>query len=557
MSLGSDQFGSVPEDTATVVKAIFGRKKNKKATKNAYIVFADHFPIIFTQIDFEKLYSQLGQHGACPVRLALLTLVQFAEGMSDEDAMEALISRIDLKYLLRLPLGHEGFDPSILTEFRARLIKGSAEELLMDRILQLAEDDGLLKKSKQRTDSTHVLSAARSMTRVELILEAMRHCLDVLSDIVPEFVLNVSTKFLMAQAYELRGLAFRIPKKENQRKELAEKLGKDAVLVLSRIDGDESLGFLKKVPAVLTLRRVFAEQFEDSGKGGPKFRKVEDLANSKYLIGSPHDTEARYSTKREDTWLGYAVHITETCEEGGPRLITDVQATRATTSDSETLPVIQRSLRKRGLSPAEQFVDAGYTKAESMKASAEKYSIKVIGPLRGGNTWQSQENKGFDISKFSIDWDSKKVTCPTGVQSQSWRERKGRNSIEVIFAGSNCQKCPFKEQCTKSEVGGRRLEFKPKELFEFLQKHRIYENSEEFKKAYRQRAGVEGAISQAVRTCEMRRARYVGLKKVSLQAKLTGAAINFLRTAAYLVKATVSKTRESRYARLRHLGVAA
>ncbi|OQR42407.1 hypothetical protein BW261_25945, partial [Klebsiella aerogenes] len=157
--------------------------------------------------------------------------------------------------------------------------------------------------------------------------------------------------------------------------------------LLSRIDEEEPLEFLKKVPAVITLRRVFAEQFEDNGKGGPKFRKDKDLANSKYLIGSPHDKDARYGTKREDTWLGYKVHFTETCEEGAPRLITDVQATPATTSDSEMLPVIQRSLRRRELSPEEQYVDAGYTKVENMKASAEKYSIKVIGPIRGGNTW--------------------------------------------------------------------------------------------------------------------------------------------------------------------------
>lgn len=546
MSLATEQFGKVPEDTARVIKALYKRKTRK----NAYVVFADNFPIIFTQHDFESMYSRLGQHGVNPVVLALLTLVQFAEGLSDEEAMESLVSRMDLKYLLRLPLDHEGFDPSVLTEFRARLIEGSAEELFLNRILRLAEDKGLLKKGKQRTDSTHVLSAARSMTRTELVLETMRNCLDVLCDVAPQLVLSLHPKFIMSKAYELRGLEFRIPRKENQRKELVENVGKDAKLLLSSIDGDESLEFLKKVPAVITLRRVFAEQFEDNGKGGPKFRKDKDLANSKYLIGSPHDPDARYSTKREDTWLGYKVNFTETCEEGAPRLITDVQACPATTSDSEMLPVIQRSLRKRGLSPDEQFVDAGYTKVENMKASSEKYSIKVIGPLRGGNTWQSEENKGFDISKFSINWEEKKVTCPAGLQSQSWRERRGRNSIEATFSGLNCQKCPFREQCTKSETGGRRLEFKQKELFDFLQKHRIYESSEEFKKLYRQRAGVEGAVSQAIRTCEMRRARYVGLKKVTLQAKLTGAAINLLRTAAYLVKAAVSKTRSSKYREL-------
>ncbi|OQR42427.1 hypothetical protein BW261_25835, partial [Klebsiella aerogenes] len=198
MSLGAEQFGKVPEDTARVIKALY----KKKTRKNAYVAFADHFPIIFTQHDFENMYSRFGQHGANPVVLALLTLVQYAEGMSDEEAVEALILRMDLKYLLRLPLDHTGFDASVLSEFRDRLIEGSAEELFLNRILRLAEDKGLLKKGKQRTDSTHVLSAARSMTRTELVLETMRTCLDVLCDVAPQFVLSIAPKFVMSKAYE-------------------------------------------------------------------------------------------------------------------------------------------------------------------------------------------------------------------------------------------------------------------------------------------------------------------------------------------------------------------
>lgn len=537
-----DDLAKVPENTAKLAKALTKRKKN------AYVAIADRFGLFLKTEEFAELYAKTGKYAFCPVRLALTVLIQFAEDLSDREVVDAIINRIDLKYFLRLPLEFDGFDHTILSEFRDRLIEGSAEELLFSRILEIAKAEGLLKKEKQRTDSTHVLSAARNMTRVENILETMRMACNMCAKEAPKFTLRVSKKFIVIEAYQTRGFGFYMPRKDADRIKLAETIAKDAKTLLKAIDDDEEMHFLNKTESIKLLRRVLAEQFDDTGNT-PKFRKQEDLAPSAHLIGSPHDPDARYSTKRKKTHLGFKLHFTETCEKGFPNLITDVQLTKSTTSDSEMLQVIQRSLRKRELCPAEHIVDAGYTKVEQMRKSFERFEIKTVGPLRGGNSRQSEEGKGFDSSNFVVDWKKEVVICPTGERSESWRLRKSRKVIEVKFPASSCQSCNFKSSCTSS-LSGRKMELKTQKDFEFMEKHRHWEKTEDFKERYRIRAGVEGTISQAVKTAGMRRAKYFGLAKVRMQALWTAAAINVLRLADHVMLKVSAKTRIPEFGKL-------
>jgi IS5 family transposase len=114
--------------------------------------------------------------------LALVTLLQFHEGLSDRGAAEAVRARIDWKYLLGLDLEDPGFDHSVLCEFRGRLLAGEATGRLLQRVLDAARDDGLLRgRGRQRTDSTHVLAAVRDLNRVELLAETLRASLNILA----------------------------------------------------------------------------------------------------------------------------------------------------------------------------------------------------------------------------------------------------------------------------------------------------------------------------------------------------------------------------------------
>src|ERR671933_284608 len=148
----------------------------------------DTLEAIFEDEDFAHLFPRRGQPAMAPWRLALVTIMQFAEGLSDRQAADAVRARIDWKYALSLELDDAGFDASVLSEFRSRLLEGGSERLLFDHLLQRFRGMGLLKeRGKQRTDSTRILAVVRGLNRPELVGESMRHTLDVLATIVPEW----------------------------------------------------------------------------------------------------------------------------------------------------------------------------------------------------------------------------------------------------------------------------------------------------------------------------------------------------------------------------------
>lgn len=533
----------VPGDTTQAARRSFKRKPN------VYVKFADLFRDVFDYTDFSEMYSNLGQSAIHPVRLLFLLMVQFIEGLSDREVMEALAARIDLKYLLALPLDHEGYDYTVLCEMRNRMIEGNLERLLLDKMLECAEQQGLLKTKKQRTDSTIVLSAARRLSRVELVIETLTHALDVLTEVMPKLVLRVAATFEQCRAYEISTFQFRIPKKDNERRQLAEAVGRDGFKLLAAIDQSAQSSVLSGIPAVNMLRIVWQQQFDASGGNGPKFRDQKDLMPSADLIGSPHDSEARYTAKRDQVKFGFGVQVTETCVKGAPNLITNVSTAPATTADSTVFVEIARSLRQRGLKPDEHFVDAGYSKAENMLKSREQYDTEVVGPLQAVKSWQTAAAKGFDISCFLVDWQNKTVTCPQGKCSKSWRERPERSAIEISFCASECLACPVRAHCTKSESLPRKLELKNQSIQVFSMDQREYQKSVEFKKRYASRAGIEGTMS-GYHANRGGRSPYMGLTKTNFRNLMIAGAINAVRLINHLFDVPLAQTRVRRFGRL-------
>src|SRR5205085_8661794 len=135
---------------------------------NTYLRMHDELGRLYADRDFAALFPVRGQPALAPAQLALVTLMQFAEGLSDRQAADGVRARIDWKYALCLPLEDEGFDASVLSEFRARLIAGGAERRLFETLLEHLKDHALVKpRGRQRTDSTHVLAAIQVLSRLE------------------------------------------------------------------------------------------------------------------------------------------------------------------------------------------------------------------------------------------------------------------------------------------------------------------------------------------------------------------------------------------------------
>jgi transposase len=172
----------LPADTARVARAVYPKG-------HVYLRLADELGTLFTDEAFAALFPTHGQPALAPWRLALATILQFAEGLADRQAADAVRSRIDWKYLLRLDRDDPGFDASVLSEFRTRLIAGGAERRLLETLLAWCRERQLVKaRGRQRTDSTQVLAAVRALNRVELVGEALRHALDSLAIAAPAWL---------------------------------------------------------------------------------------------------------------------------------------------------------------------------------------------------------------------------------------------------------------------------------------------------------------------------------------------------------------------------------
>jgi transposase len=255
----------------------------------------------------------------------------------------------------------------------------------------------------------------------------------------------------------------------------------------------------------------------------------------------------------ESTWVGYKVHVTETCDAGAPHLIVNVETTPATTPDDNMLAVIHQSLECQDLLPAEHLVDKGYTDAGVLVDSRRDHGVAVIGPVADDPSWQARSEDGFDKSRFVVDWDRQRVTCPAGKRSISWLPKTNPKSViqvEARFSGRDCTPCPLRSRCTRSKREPRIVGLQSREHHEALQAARKCQETAAFREAYAARAGIEATHGQAVRRCGSRRCRYIGLAKTHLQNIITATAVNLVRIADWVNGIPTARTRCSWFAAL-------
>jgi transposase len=546
MSLQPTLNYSVPEQTARIAKAAFPKGI-------LCLQIYDHLGTLFQDQDFVELFPGRGQPATAPFRLALVTLLQYVEGLSDRAAANAVRSRLDWKYLLCLELEDSGFDFSVLSEFRDRLLAGDIEYRLLEKLLEILRTHRLVKaRVRVRTDSTQVLAAVREVNRLERIVETLRAALNALATVVPAWV-QQTIPVDWVERYGARAEDARLPQEDTQRTAYAERVGQDGYTVLQALWSDRAPGWLRQIPAVEILRQVWVQNFHPLEEGGCRWRTSGNLPPAARSLNSPYDPKARYSKKRDTTWLGYKVHLTESCEEELPHLITHIQTTAATTGDNDALPAIHQSLERTGLLPDIHLVDTGYMEAKRVLESRDAYGIDLFGPIPGNHRWQFQQGVGFDLSSFQVDWQAQSVTCPKGKRSSRLQpavDRRGNDVLRAVFKRDDCSHCDSLRQCTSAAGRRRTLTLKPQPLYEVLAAARQRQLTDAFKAQYKTRAGIEGSISQGVRAFGLRRCRYQGEAKTRLQHVAIAAAMNLVRLGAWFAGSKPGKTRKSVFARL-------
>jgi transposase len=550
MSMREALFGDypIPDDTRHVAQAAFPKG-------NLYLQLRDRFGMLYTNQRFAHLFAPAGKPALAPARLALVLCLQFIEDLSDEQVADAVRDRISWKYLLGLPLDDPGFDASVLSEFRKRLLKDDATALLLDAVLELCRDAGLLKaRSKQRTDSTYVLANIRDLSRLENVAETLRHALNQLAVEAPDW-LGAHAEAAWVERYGRRITEYRLPQADAERQALVETIGQDGYRLLEAIYHPASPTELRDLPAVQTLRQVWVQQYyrcDDPSAPVLRWRTRDEQPPSAQIISSPYDPEARCKTKRNTTWIGYAVHLTETCEDDTPNLITQVTTTSSSVDDHTMLAPIQADLAARDMVPSEHYVDSGYVDAQAL-VDSQRQQIRLVGPMQADGSWQARTPNGITNAQFVLDWDAQQAVCPEGKLSRTWQactDGHGNAGIVVVFAQKDCLNCGRRPECTRGQKQGRQLMLRPREQHLALLSARAWQETADFKAQYARRAGVEGTFTQANRRGDLRHARYIGVAKTHLQNVIIAVALNLLRVLAWLGEVPRATTRTSPFARL-------
>jgi len=570
----------LPDPDPVVAAAIRKKYAGKKAP--LAVTMRDRLGEWMTDDLFAAAFGARGRPGQPPARLAMVTVLQMAENLTDRQAAEAVATRLDWQYALGLALDEPGFDHSVLSEFRGRVTGHGLEEAALDALLARLAAEGLVKAGgKQRTDSTHVIAAVRALHAVELIAESVRAALEALAASCPDWLAARICAGDWSRRYGARADSWRLPAGKAERDRLAIECARDGYALVSACYEDSAPAWARQLPAVQVLRTVLVQGFHlDIGAGGREvIRRREPGLESgvppaHLKVCSPYDPDARWGAKDPDLlWLGYKLHVTETCDDPPacgcppdpaaarprrcahdtlPNLITGVATTDATVHDSRMTIPVTAALAARGLPPARHYLDSGYASPGHLVTAARDHQVTLVTPLLGNYSRQAREAKGYSRQDFTIDFDARTATCPQGRTTSAWApvSDRGRPAIHIAFPRATCQACPARPDCTTATRNGRQLMIPARDLYLAQAAARAGQDGTQWHDDYKRRAGIEATISQAITVTGTRHARYRGLPKTRLQHAYTAVALNLCRLDAYWNHTPINRTRTSHLTRL-------
>lgn len=566
-----------PEPAAEVARAVRARNYGRQVPLP--VAVRDRLGELFADAEFAAAFGVTGPAGWSPGRLALVTVLQKAENLTDRQAAEAVRDRLSWAYALGLDMADTGFDHSVLSEFRTRVVAHGLEEKVLDLLLAALVQQGLIGAGgKARTDSTTVVSAVRDLNRLELAGESVRACVEALSCAAGDWLAQVIDVPGWSARYGRRVDSWRLPASQTKRDALATDYGRDGFALLGAVYSQTAPAWLAELPAVDVLRVVLLQNYTRTvhSDGREVVKRREDDGDSGLPPGgirltSPYDIDARWGVKRGKFWNGYKIHVSESCATAAddaaaaagrsravadrapqrPNLITNVATTDATVPDGKALEVIHAGLAEHGLLPGRHYLDSGYAWAELITGSLARWGVTLVTPVLADTSRQAQTG-GYTAAAFTVDWDNQHATCPQGAISASWSPcvQHGKPMTVVKFAGSDCGPCPVRDKCTTAKRGGRQLSLHTQELTDVLRQTREQQKTEQWQDDYAIRAGVEGTIRQADAVTGIHRARYRGLDKTHADHVFSAVALNLIRLDAWWNGHPLDRTRTTHLSRL-------
>ena len=459
--------------------------------------------------DFAGAYPVRGKPGISPAQLAMVTVLQFTEDLTDRQAADAVRARVDWKYCLGLELADPGFELTVLSGFRDRLLAGGAERVIFDALLARLAGLGLVGAGgRQRTDSTHVLGRIRDLNRLELAGETVRAALEALAAAAPDWLVTVIDASWQ-QVYGQRIDGWRLPEGQAAREELAVQYGRDGYYLLGQVHAPGAPGWLAGLPAVRALRLIWIQQYyRDISAGGEKviWREAAEhgLPPGADRIVSPCDLDARYSEKRGRAEPGCKVYLSE-------RLSGDDPATGRPAAGHHQCGHHPRGGRRGGDDYPGARPDAGQ-RPDAGRA--------------GGRLWVHVRRRanGRPATRHHP------ARLAAGRPVRAGPARRIRHHL--VHRGLR-PRAGYLPQRGRQQQMGPFTRGDGVQLIRVQFPARAAQDTPEFQERYRARAGVDGTIAQATHVTGIRRARYAGLDKTRLEHLAAATAINCIRVAAW------------------------
>lgn len=471
-----------------------------------------------------------GRPAVEPVLLLGVSVLQFLERVPDRQAAELVKYHLGWKHALAQELDGKVFDPTVLVRFRERLVEHEQGRVAFEAVLGGLEQAGWVKpKGKQRLDSTHVLALVARMGTLECVRESVRLALEELGETVreeqrPGFWSRLWERYVDSQ-----------PDYKTSPETLKQKtteVGQDVLELRTWLATQPEAW--RQGEKVGLLERVWSEQFQ-LAEGGGVVRKTEIPATP---IQNPHDPEAQWCTKKtgdaKKEWVGYKAQVAETVPaeplqkgEPTPAFITGIVTQSATGSDEAGLGKIFKQQAEMGLEkPATLYVDGAYISGQTL-ATAAAEGCQLMGPAQP----PAQTGKSaFKSDAFQIRVEQRSAFCPGGHASTQCsrlaEEKTGKVNYRFEWS-THCHDCSLRAQCVPEGQKHRTLVVG--QYHSPLQARRQEMKTAEFQQQMKQRNAIEGTQSELARAHGLRRARYRGLKKVTLQNYLIAAACNVKR----------------------------
>src|SRR5258707_11940424 len=516
--------GSLFESLGAIAPELFSESdKYKLFAKKVWPVLAR------CREQLEECYqADNGRTGVEPVVLLGVLIFEFLERVPDRQAVELVKYHLGWKLALNLKLSDQGFHPTTLVYFRQRLIEHAKADVAMRAVLEALQKEGLIpKRSKQRLDSTHVLSAVSDLSALECVRETLRLALEELAGGLteqerPDFWALFWERYVESKLDYKSGIEV-LKTKQRQ-------AGQDCLRLLQWLE--PMAPELRYGRQVDLLREVFAQQYELK-EGQPEAVK----AHATGVGLNPHDPDAQVSAKGPDkekkSGVGYKGQVAETLPEkdavNQAHFIASVVTQKASESDDPGLDQTFQDQAVSGLDrPTELYVDGAYVSASRLyQAKDEGWGL--IGPAQPSANRAGLGTR-YRIEAFDIDIAKRTARCPgsyDSTQSSRLAEAK-RQKVSFRFEWSyHCRGCPLRSECVPAGQSHRTIVVG--QYHDLLQQRRRDQQTEEFKERMRQRNAIEGTISELARAHGLRRSRYRGFAKVELQNLFIGTACNVKR----------------------------